>query len=318
MVYDIPMDHRSKVLDFFNRPNSKLSGHIHFASHTPGPRLIIIGGTHGNEPAGVDAMYKICRFFQEGLQLESGSIDLIIGNPEAYLKNVRYIDFDLNRAFGEDQRPSDAFGIELQRAEELNDFLVNSGQYDMLVDLHSVSRGNEKIQIYRKDQVETEKFIKNMNFDYHQLVYASEYLTGLLIDIAYSQKAKAIAVECGNHNSDQAYLVGSRIILKTLEQMAMISNSDAANFIEKLTLDRIIKQKYSFVIFDRVIPNSDDFKFIFNEDETIITLSEGQIYAESEGEILKAKSDCFLMMPSKNVKKSDVDAGFFCTRHPVL
>lgn len=309
------MDHRSKILDFFHRSETSISGLLTFKGQHQGPRVIVIGGTHGNEPAGVDAMCKICRFFQEGLFIENGKVDFLIGNPEAYLKDVRYLDFDLNRAFHED---SGAQGIEQERAEEIMQFLKDSEDYDMLVDLHSVSRGDEKILIYRKDQNDTESFVKKMNFEYHQLIYSKEYLTGLLIDIAYERGSQALAVECGNHNSSDAYLVGAKIILKTLEQFEMISRSDYEEYTNRLALERVIKKKFRFVIFDRVEPKTDNFKFLFNEDETIIPLKEGQVYAEADGEILKADVDCFLMMPSTKVKKSDVDAGFFCTRHPIL
>lgn len=309
------MDHRVAVVEFFNRQKNSLSGHLHFKGPESGPRLVVIGGTHGNEPAGVEAMYLISRFMQKGLLIENGSIDFIIGNPEAYLADVRYLDFDLNRAFEES---SHCFGHEMTRAAALKEFLLNSGQYDLLIDLHSVSRGDEKILIHRKDQDRTTDFVQKLKLDYHELIYAPEYLTGLLIDIGYQVGANAFAVECGNHNSSDAHLVAAKIILKSFYQYQMISKQDFEQFSEELKLSREIKKRYRFVIFDTVVPKSEDFKFLFVEDETIIPLEEGQIYAEADGEILKAQQDCFLLMPAKKIKKSDCDAGFFCLRHPIL
>lgn len=309
------MNHRASIVDFFNRQKNPLSAHIINNSSEPGPRVVVIGGTHGNEPAGVEAMYLISRFMQNGLQLEHGSIEFIIGNPEAYLQDIRYIDFDLNRAFS---AGAHSFGHELARSESLKDFLLNSGKYDLLIDLHSVSRGDEKILIHRKDQINTERFVHQLQLEYHELIYSQEYLQGLLIDMGYQVGANAFAVECGNHNSSDAHLVAANIILKSMLQYQMISASDFENCKEQLMLSREIKKRYRFVIFDTVVPKSDDFKYLFNEEKTIIALNEGQIYAESEGQIFKTTKDCFLMMPSKNPKKSDVDAGFFCLRHPIL
>lgn len=309
------MNHRSTVVDYFNKQNNALSGHLVFHGHSYGPRVIILGGTHGNEPAGVEAMYLISRFMQKGLLLEAGTLEFVIGNPEAYLKDVRYIDYDLNRAFNDTGK---CFGHEEARAGQLRQFLTESGDYDLLIDLHSVSRGDEKIVIHRKDQTKTADFIHKLKLDYHELIYSQEYLTGLLIDIGYENGANAIAVECGNHNSSDAHLVGANIILKSIYQHGMIGHGDFEQFKKELDLSREVKKRFRFVIFDTVIPNSDDFKFLFKEDDTIIPLQQGQIYAESEGEIFKVEKDCFLMMPAKNIKKSDCDAGFFCLRHPIL
>ena len=247
--------------------------------------------------------------------LESGQLELVIGNPGAYLRNVRYLDFDLNRAFNDSGK---SFGHEKNRATQLRQFLSSSGDYDLLIDLHSVSRGDEKIVIYRRDEEKTANFIHKLKLNYHELVYSQEYLNGLLIDIGYENGADAIAIECGNHNSSDAHLVGANILLKSMYQYEMISYNDFKQFEKELDLSRGIKKRFRFVIFDTVVPDSDNFKFLFKEDDTIIPLLEGQVYAESEGEIFKAEKDCFLMMPAKKIKKSDCDAGFFCLRHPIL
>ncbi len=64
---------------------------------TPIKKVIIFGGTHGNEWTGVYAIKK----YGEKLRLQFPTLDLhfVHANPEAFLINKRFKDEDLNRAF---------------------------------------------------------------------------------------------------------------------------------------------------------------------------------------------------------------------------
>jgi hypothetical protein len=61
------------------------------------PRIAIIGGVHGDEPSGADA---VSRLIEDDPPVKK-PVKLIIANEEALSQNVRFIDTDLNRAFGE-------------------------------------------------------------------------------------------------------------------------------------------------------------------------------------------------------------------------
>ena len=70
----------------------------------PGPLLIVFGGMHGNEPAGVKAIDMMGKM----LEVEpitnpefkySGSFLGLIGNVQAFDSNQRFIDYDLNRSW---------------------------------------------------------------------------------------------------------------------------------------------------------------------------------------------------------------------------
>ena len=60
-------------------------------------RVVIVGGTHGNEWTGI----KIVTHYQEHLKKKFPKLRLefIFANPDAYKKNTRFVDEDLNRAF---------------------------------------------------------------------------------------------------------------------------------------------------------------------------------------------------------------------------
>ena len=68
-----------------------------FRGSLPGPTLIILGGIHGNEPAGVLAAERVRRRMQVRKAGLRGEVVLLRGNTRALEQRVRYIDADLNR-----------------------------------------------------------------------------------------------------------------------------------------------------------------------------------------------------------------------------
>jgi len=78
-----------------------------YSGNAPGPLLIVIGSIHGNEKSGVKAL----RLLKKMLDVEpvtnpnfryNGNLVGLIGNMEAYRKNQRFIDRDLNRLWTTD------------------------------------------------------------------------------------------------------------------------------------------------------------------------------------------------------------------------
>ena len=97
-------------------------------------KVIIFGGTHGNEWTGVYAVTK----FAEELKSEFKSLDIQIihANPEAYRLNKRFKDEDLNRAcqfLHEDRKDS----YENQRARELKEVIDSEPCF--VLDLHTTT-----------------------------------------------------------------------------------------------------------------------------------------------------------------------------------
>ncbi len=62
-------------------------------------RLVIMGGTHGNERTGVHALQYIDTNRDEFKTGGIKTIETLFGNPPAILRNARYIDADLKRCF---------------------------------------------------------------------------------------------------------------------------------------------------------------------------------------------------------------------------
>lgn len=112
----------------------------HGASSTP--HVAIVGGIHGNEHCGPQAMRQIETQLQDGtLRLDRGRVTLIDANPEALEFNRRHTQGgdDLNRLWAfdfESRLAREAWGYEHHRVFELRDVIDN---VDLLLDLHSAS-----------------------------------------------------------------------------------------------------------------------------------------------------------------------------------
>ena len=111
----------SSQLAYFKKHSSAATSFcISISSPNPGAHVVIVGGTHGNEPAGVKAIIALHHALGNGkVRLNQGKISFLLGNPNAYEKDIRYIDHDLNRHFNK----REASSVEGRRALEIKRFL---------------------------------------------------------------------------------------------------------------------------------------------------------------------------------------------------
>jgi succinylglutamate desuccinylase len=102
-------------------------------------RVLIVGGTHGNELTGV---YLIRSGVFANLKQFSFTIDTLLANPQAVVANRRYIDRDLNRSFDQNQlTPDSSEDYETEQAWEIyQQFGPQSAKpIDVIIDLHTTT-----------------------------------------------------------------------------------------------------------------------------------------------------------------------------------
>jgi aspartoacylase len=122
-------------------------------------KVLVIGGTHGNEWTGV----MVVKNYEEHFKKKFPTLDLtfIHGNPEAYKLNRRFKDEDLNRAFqflGE-SRPA---SFEHSRARELKELIEKEPCF--VIDLHTTTANMGKTVIlthYHPLNLKVSKFVRS-------------------------------------------------------------------------------------------------------------------------------------------------------------
>ena len=114
------------------------------ATPSPRSRVVISGGTHGNEYTGIYVLQRLAhRSAELATQHPSLAIETLFANPEAHAVNRRFIDVDLNRQFSAASLADSSLqGHEASRAREIAADLGPKGPWaaaDMLVDMHTTT-----------------------------------------------------------------------------------------------------------------------------------------------------------------------------------
>jgi predicted deacylase len=110
-----------------------------FASLNPGPRLLVMGGVHGDETCGTVGIERMLSELDGGsLQLLRGQLTLVpVANPLARRRQQREGERNLNRLFKPSEAPADYEG----RVTNVLCPLIE--RHDVLLDLHSFQSQGE-------------------------------------------------------------------------------------------------------------------------------------------------------------------------------
>jgi succinylglutamate desuccinylase len=176
----------------------------------PGPTLIILGGIHGNEPAGVTAAERVLPGLQERRADLHGDIVLLRGNTRALKSKVRYIDADLNRQWtgdtiqigdrGDRHRPEKSEYVE--RAELLSELrkVVNRARGDIyFLDLHTTSAEGRPFATVG-DTLRNRRFALKLPVTI--VLGLEEQIDGTLLEYINNMGAITMGFEAGQHEAN--------------------------------------------------------------------------------------------------------------------
>ena len=156
-------------------------------------RVAIVGGLHGDEPAGERIVRRLADRLPEPAETTGeGTVRLIIANERALEAGVRYTDTDLNRAF-----PGDADSDEYERAlaPEIRDAVDGM---DAVFAIHTSHSVPPPFAIYSELTDSVHRTVTGMPVDY---VLDASGLRGTTMD---SVVPHTVSVEVGRQGSQQA------------------------------------------------------------------------------------------------------------------
>jgi succinylglutamate desuccinylase len=207
----------------------------------PGRTFSIIAGIHGDEPCGIRAFEELL----PSLEIETGTVHFIYGNPEAIARNVRQTEINLNRAF----RPEDTLtesekgSYERKRALEIMKYLDES---DAMLDIHSSgTKGSMPFII-----CEPHSFPVAEKLPFALRSYGWDNIHSGSTDY-YMNKAQkmGVCVECGYHDDVSAVEKAKESIVAFLRIFGAISGdmpASATNAPANLPPQKTIKAKSTY------------------------------------------------------------------------
>lgn len=290
-----------------------------------GPLLIVFGGLHGNEPAGIkaiDLMFKM-------LEVEpitnpdfqyAGSFLGIIGNLQAFRTGERFIDQDLNRMWTTENvnriinSPYDSLINEEKELFEV--YNVIRAEIDRLnpskiivLDLHTTSSFGGIFSIPTEDEESTQIAI-----ELHAPVVKGMLhgIYGTTLHYFNTENigvpTVAVAFESGQHDEEISM---NRAIAAITNCMRIIGSIDAENVENRH--DAILIEysrdlpKVTELIYKHTVISNDTFKML-PDYKNFQSVNKGQILAICEDGEIKAPEDALILMPLYQKQGED---GFF-------
>ena len=177
----------------------------------PGPTLIIVGGVHGNEPSGVQALQRLMpRLASDPTGLVRGRVVGLAGNRKALRQQQRYLKQDLNRHWLPEriqrlrvtQGPLEGEDEELRELNrEIESLLFESQETSYLLDLHTTS-GPELPFATLDDTLRNRPFA--FAFPAPVVLGLEEELAGTLNSYVAALGVVTAGFECGQHGTESS------------------------------------------------------------------------------------------------------------------
>jgi predicted deacylase len=277
-------------------------------SSRPGPQVMVMALTHGNEICGAIALD---RFLRQGERPTRGRLVLAFANIEAFRRfdpanpyASRFVDEDFNRVWTPDVLDGPRETVELRRARALRPFVEGS---DYLLDIHSMLEPSPPVMICGP----LEKGIR-LAFDVgvpRDIVTDTGHANGTRMrDFGGfgdpASPKNALLVECGQHWERRSERVAWQTLWRFLRTLDMVDRSAADREIEAAPGgQRLIR------VTQAVIAHSPAFRFARSFSGLEVVAHEGDVIAWDGDEAVRAPYDnCVLVMPVPNNVKTGLTA----------
>lgn len=195
-----------------------------------GPLLICLGGIHGNEPAGVEALERVIEALRQRKVALRGRFIALRGNIQGLLANQRYLSRDLNRMWVPDRI------AELDRGEmrleespehreqaelfELLESLRKGARGEVFVlDLHTTSAASKPFAIFG-DTIRNRAFAAKLHVPL--ILGLEEAIAGTLIEHITNCGHVAVAFEAGQHEAPESVCLHEAAIWLALEASGLM------------------------------------------------------------------------------------------------
>ena len=294
---------------------------VSYGGQTPGPLVVVTGGIHGNEPAGVLAVRRVLEVLERDRPPLRGKLVALAGNIGALSRRVRYVQEDLNRMWAPERvaefrrRAEEALEPEAREQRELLEILERTiaeqpWQEVVLLDLHSTSAEGAPFSIMA-DTLQNRRIAFALPVPV--ILGLEERVSGTLLSWFSELGHTAVCVEGGQNENPGTIQHHVAAIWITLVSAGALDPLDAPWVAEETSrlaetawgLPRVIEIRYRFPV-----PSGTRFAMVpgFSNFDLV---EEGEILAHiggTEQAEVQSPSDGLLLMPRYQGQGED---GFF-------
>lgn len=238
------------------------------------PEVTVIGGIHGDEPAGVEV---IRRLRKDDIEYKR-PVQLVIGNPSAVEECERYLETDLNRAYPGNENGA----LEEQIASEIMDIIDGT----TVLSIHTTHSTNTPFAILDSSNEMLTKIVSELSVPY---AVDPTPMDGN----ALSRYGDVIEIEAGQQYSDKAVEQARQIAQEYLQTMGVLNgSSENATATEYFEMFETVEKPENSP--DRSCDVLYDFKA-----ENFRKVKSGEVYAEYQSEELRAESEFYPILMSQ-------------------
>jgi succinylglutamate desuccinylase len=286
----------------------------------PGPCVIVLGGIHGNEPAGIEAALRV----RDRLGLVEhrlrGDVLFVAGNRTALEQNRRFVDLDLNRQWtpakveallGRDAGPHEAVEHREQRELIATFRSIVAGARGPLyfIDLHtSSSNGPPFVTI--GDTLRNRRFAEHVPLPL--ILGLEEQVDGALLELLNNNGFVTLGVEAGQHLSPSSPDVHEAVIWLALAAAGSLADpaADVEYWGRQLAGSRTALPAIVEVRFRHAITAGDGFRMEPNF-RSFDPVYRGQAVASDRRGPIRTPEGGLLLLP---LYQGQGDDGFFIAR----
>ncbi len=229
------MSESARVLESVHPPGVRTGRVIgRYGAGKNGPKLVTIGGMHGNEPSGITASQNVLQQLMDKQVAFRGEWIALGGNLAALEVGARFLQEDLNRVWTpervEEIRKEDPARLEFERKEqaELLDSLelllpADPGNV-IVIDLHTTSADGAPFAVV-EDTLRNRRFA--FRFPVPVILGFEEQVGGALSEWITDRGAVCISFEGGQHDSSEAVANHESLLWLAFRAAGLLDNRQA-------------------------------------------------------------------------------------------
>jgi predicted deacylase len=277
-------------------------------SGKPGPKVLVVALTHGNEICGAIALDRLLKM---GVRPTRGTLTLAFANIAAFSRfdpkspfSSRFVDEDFNRVWTPETLSGPRDSVELRRARELRPFVEEA---DYLLDIHSMLEHSPPVMICGPLDKGI-RFAFDVGIPEHVVSDTGHANGTRMRDFGGfgdpASPRNALLVECGQHWEHNAAHVAWQSLWRFLKAVDVVDPAAAAREIVPAE-----KPQKLVRVTEAVVANSPAFRFAKSFTGLEVIPREGDVIAWDGDRPVRAPYDnCVLVMPVPNNVKTGLTA----------